>query len=153
MAITKHTDFNSGGINSLRIALLDNVSIFNIVSQTRVSAISFSTGTWEDIYFTPNKAKLAVSPKTDKNGSYYEVACNILIPKLREDVIAILENYKNRKLIVNIIDKNNNSILLGLPEQPMRLYLDADINQTVKEGSFMAVKFAGKQIPFPYFFY
>ena len=153
MTILKHTGFNIGAIDKILVAYVSDIRDYNIISHTRVDRIRFNNREFEEIYFTPNKAKLSISPKQDKNGTYYEVVLNFIIPKLREEVVQSLENYRNKPLIVNVIDKNGNSLLLGTLEQPVKLLVDSDINQTVKEGSFFALKFSGKQIPYPYFFY
>ncbi|NCD40941.1 MAG: hypothetical protein EOL88_02500 [Bacteroidia bacterium] len=125
MNIEKFSDSNMVGFQMLSYAYKSSVkSISKPDGNLQVEIVMQSEADWKQIYFTIETGQFYIRQKSDESGNYYDIEVNVKIPKVRGNVGALLEDLRNRDLLLKITDNNQQDWLVGTLEQPVRLKFD-----------------------------
>lgn len=126
MNIEKFSDSNMVGFQMLSYAYKSSVKRISMPDENlQVEIIMQSVSDWKQIYFTIETGQFHIRHKSDDSGNYYDIEVNVKVPKVRGNVGALLEDLRNRDLLLKITDNNQQDWLVGTLEQPVRLKFDS----------------------------
>ena len=144
------TPDNAGGIRQLRIIPAQFVTLTkperfplptlagymdNMVSSQH---LAFAPGaSLIDIDVKPEYCSFTDTMDPDANGDLFRPTIQIIIPKIRPDVVAWVQNYRAVRWLAFLEDRNGYCRLAGTPEQP--LTIAAMFGQAMGKGSNQTV--------------
>lgn len=146
--IVKNEGGNFGEIKSISIALQENILNVSLPNGDKEISVTFSSGEWGDIYFTPQTDSYKCNFKESKGNGYYDLKLSFSTPKIRADVVKAAKSYIGKKLLVKFTDKNNTSYLIGDKRQFALLEAEPVIKSKNNAVEFTIIS---KLSDFPYF--
>lgn len=109
-------------ICKVAIALCSNVDSINQgASGEFYRSVVFSSGTWEDIPFTPGTANYDEPAKDTANGILYNQALQIFFPGSDPENLEFLNSYTGKPIIIKITYSNGNEKIIGDKNNPAKL--------------------------------
>jgi hypothetical protein len=121
MSVIKHVDGNAGGVNPVQFVFWEDVATYVVNLLNLAGTITLKPDhVWKYLYATPETIQVEVKEEDTPSGIKYICQIKMLIPKDRPEVESYLYNLNNRKLIINVLDKNGVNRFFGNMETPMK---------------------------------
>jgi hypothetical protein len=145
MEIVKHTGDNVGGNFKLRVAYVEEVQEIPtpIDGTVHLEVTLKPGGRWYDIYSTEGTINFKDASQTSDHGDYFAKSLEAFAPKDSTELVDAANRFRNRPLIIDLIDNNGTRKLIGTIDEPMYVSTSFDSKTQVSERAGTALSFTG----------
>lgn len=129
MKLEKFEQYNIPGLKKVEYVFPDEVASIVSSSTNNIATITLQPGcAWHEIYFTPSNEDVRISEKEDDSGTWYDANIKLNNPRIDDSKSALIEQFREKFIIVVITDMNDFKLLIGNLEQPARIKSNTALN-------------------------
>jgi hypothetical protein len=124
----RYEGMNLGGVKTILLAEWSKVTVPQKENLGFSDLMVLEGYEWTEVPFTLETAFWSENEKRDFRGIFYEKELEFFIPAIREEICSLFSEFKGRRLIALVTDRNGHSRLLFPLVLETRIHVPASVS-------------------------